>query len=174
MAIKFRLGKDPLGSLSVDEVLNRIQGLSHSYAENALSAEVLYPARVRVWAVTHDNGGHWHYAPVKVLGYAKDVKTYLQLVDADKPMTGIDAVLALKKRGFIECDPAEFPELEKHFIYWMEHAVCYSPRSKFRFMIHRRDIALMSKTLKKILAASAKLEPSEHRALIDLLTAGEA
>jgi len=173
MGINFRLGRDPFGSLSAEAVISRIEQLSDDYARNASSTEVLYPTKVRVWAATQSFGGHWNFAPAKVLGYARDVRTFVKLVEKDIPMTGIDAVLALKKRGFIDCDPNEFASVKARFYRWMEDLVGYPPRAKFRFMIHRKDILQMSPALQKVLSVCTQLRPPELYALIDLLTAGE-
>jgi hypothetical protein len=171
-AFKFISGKDPLGSLHWTEVKERLEQLSLEYPNHVMQGDNLYPANVKVWAVSIGPDGSSFFASAKILGYSKSVQSYLDGKRLGKYMTGNDAVTALLKRGFYECTPEEYPEIDNDLSSWLKNMNANS-RSKYRYLIHRRDIAAMCPNIWQNLKSFSKLSHHETRALSEMLVQNE-
>ncbi len=110
MKYKFRLSADPLGSKRASDVKARINKHYQEIPGVVLSGELL-TSRTTVWVVTFDEQNVPAFASSKMVCYAKSVNDYLDALDRKLPMTGVDAVTALRKRGFIDCNSADYPKL---------------------------------------------------------------
>ena len=168
----FRLGRDPLGNMTADAVFKRLQILSLEYPNHVLSGDRLYPAQVKVWVVSFGPDASSFFSSAKILGYANSVGKYITARSKKKKMTGVDAVIALRKRGFIECDSMSFPEINDDFEDWIE-SMNSKAGSNYRFMIHRRDIGRMCPRIGKINKHYKKLDALHKRVLLELLEANE-
>jgi len=147
---KFRLGKDPLGNLSAEEVDERIRKLFYEYPQHIIAQTRLAPSHVRVWVVALDLNGIRYFAPAKIVGYSDSVEGHIEALDSGQPMTGIDAITALEKRGYLDFQAEEYPEIENELLFWMMDSMQKAPRSKHRFMIHQHHIVGMSDCLTDI------------------------
>ncbi|MER8917695.1 hypothetical protein NKI32_28255 [Mesorhizobium sp. M0761] len=169
---KFRLGKDPLGKMTWTEVISRLHELSGTYADHVLDDDDIAPARVQVWVVSTGASGESKFASAKMLGYASSVAKYLKARERGDAMTGVDAVTALRMRGFVDCECAAHPKLDRQLTKWLSQMGSH-PRSAYRFMIHRVDLARMSKRLPKICALFGGLDSTEKKVFADLLANDE-
>ncbi|MBZ9925022.1 hypothetical protein [Mesorhizobium sp. BR1-1-4] len=169
---KFRLGRDPLGKMTWIEVISRLHELSGTYADHVLDDDDIAPARVQVWVVSMGMAGRTEFASAKMLGYGSSVAKYLKARERGDAMTGVDAVTALRMRGFVDCEHAAFPKLDKQLRNWLGRMNSH-PRSAYRFMIHRVDLARMSKRLPKICTLVEALDGAEKKVFADLLANDE-
>ena len=169
---RFRLGSDPMDGVTAGAARQRIEKLCADYASHVTRGGVLNPAKVHVWAVSLGSGNTYAFAPVKVLGYADNVKAYLADRRSGKEMTGVDAVTALRKRGFIDCAPADFPTVDRKLAKWIS-SMNGQTRSFYRFLIHPVDIKVLNKRLASVCAAFDGLGSLEKKAFLTLVASDD-
>lgn len=140
---KFQYGYDPLGHMGREAIVDRISRLHVDYSDHVNIGDVVPPSKIHVWVVGISDDDMLCFASAKILGYADSIVEYNARRENGDKMTGIDAVNSLRMRGYIDCDPSDYPEVDNALQAWIM-GVEARPRSSYRFLIHRIDLGRMS------------------------------
>lgn len=165
---KFKYGKDPLGEMTFEDVDKRVHRLANDYLDYCDDGR-LHSSQVRVWVVHgQPKADYYAFASSKIVGYADNNGEYLDMRERGEEMSGQDSVTSLRKRGYLDFEPHHVPDIDDELCDWLAGAGS-SPRSQYRFLIHRTLIGSLNKKIVEIAKRYSKMDDLGKNVLRDLI-----